>query len=50
MAANSIKAISTTCTKWSTLDIGVVLTEMNDENKKFVMAYVSKSNNNVVVQ
>ena len=31
---------------WSTLRIGAVLTQMDDEAKEFVMTYANRSNNN----
>ena len=37
-------------TDWSTLGIGVVLTQMDDEGKEFVVAYASRSNNNAEAQ
>ncbi len=32
-------------TNWSTLGLGAVLTQCDDERKEFVVAYVSRSNN-----
>jgi hypothetical protein len=37
-------------TNWSTLRIGAVLTQMDDDGKEFVIAYASRSNNNVEAQ
>jgi hypothetical protein len=35
---------------WSTLGIGAVLTQMDDDGKEFVIAYASRSNNNAEAQ
>jgi hypothetical protein len=37
-------------TDWSSLGIDVVLTQMDDDGKKFVIAYASRSNNNAEAQ
>jgi hypothetical protein len=37
-------------TNWSTLGIRVVLTQMDDDGKEFVIAYASRSNNNAEAQ
>jgi hypothetical protein len=37
-------------TDWSTLGIGVVLMQMDDDGNKFVIAYASRSNNNAEAQ
>jgi hypothetical protein len=37
-------------TNWSTLGIGAVLTQMDDDGKEFVIAYPSRSNNNAEAQ
>jgi hypothetical protein len=35
---------------WSSLGIGTVLTQMDDDRKEFVIAYASRSNNNAEAQ
>jgi hypothetical protein len=35
---------------WSTLEIGAVLTQMDDDGKEFVIVYASRSNNNAEAQ
>jgi hypothetical protein len=35
---------------WSSLGIGAVLTQMDDDRKEFVIAYASRSNNNAEAQ
>jgi hypothetical protein len=37
-------------TDWSSLGIGTVLTQMDDDGKEFMIAYVSRSNNNAEAQ
>jgi hypothetical protein len=37
-------------TDWNVLGIGVVLTQMDDDGKEFVIAYASRSNNNADAQ
>jgi hypothetical protein len=37
-------------TDWSYLDIGAMLTQMDDDGKEFVIAYASRSNNNAEAQ